>query len=155
MASAPAKFRPRKGQTDFTHIRWAPVVNCVLKYKGKILLVQRSSTMRLYPNYWNGISGFLDDSKSLREKVAEEIREEAGLGKRSIVSVTLGRIFDQEEPKYKKTWIVHPVLVAVNTDKVKRDWEAQAFKWIKPSEAKQFKLLPGFGKVLRALSLAR
>ena len=62
------KFVPAPGQTDFTNIRFAPVINCVLKYKNKILLVQRSKELRLYPDYWNGISGFLDDDKSLNDK---------------------------------------------------------------------------------------
>ena len=145
------KFKPKKGQTDFTDIRWAPVINCVVEHKGKILLVERSASMRLYPLHWNGISGFLDDSKSLKEKVEEELREELGLSKNKIISIKIGAIMDQEAPKYKKTWIVHPVRVAVNTDKITLDWEAQNFKWIKPSEAKKLKLLPGFDLVLKAL----
>lgn len=148
---AQKKFKLRPGQTDFTRIRWAPVINCVLKYKNKILIVRRSKAMRLYPGYWNGISGFLDDGKSLKEKVYEEVAEEAGLDKKHIRSVRLGKIFDQDEPKYKKTWIVHPVLVEVNTDAVVLDWEAQNFKWLKPDDAKKLKLMPGFDAVLQAL----
>jgi 8-oxo-dGTP pyrophosphatase MutT (NUDIX family) len=150
-----SKFKPKKGQTDFTEIRWAPVINCILKYRRKILLIQRSADMRLYPNYWNGISGFLDDSKGLKQKIEEELREEAGLSKRNIVSMKFGQIFDQEEPKYKKTWIVHPVLITVNTDKIQPDWEACAFRWIKPREAKKHRLLPGFVRVLRSLALVK
>lgn len=144
-------FIPKQGQVDFTHIRWAPVVNCVVKYKNKILLVQRSKNMRLYPEYWNGISGFLDDKKSLNEKMWQEIREELGLAKKNILSIRLGQVFDQEEPKYKKTWIVHPVLVTVNTDKIKLDWEAQNHQWITPNKAEKLKLLPGFDQVLISL----
>ena len=109
--------------------------------------------MRLYPRYWNGISGFLDDKRNLKEKVRDELREEIGIKKKDIASIRLGRIFDQEAPKYKKTWIVHPVLVIVKTNKIKLDWEAEDYKWIKPRGAKKFKLLPGFGLVLKSLSL--
>jgi len=87
------------------------VVNCVLRHKGRILLVRRSNDLNFYPGYWNGISGFLDDHCSLEEKVAAEIREELGIPKSKIKRIQLGQIFDQGEPKYKKTWIVHPVLV--------------------------------------------
>lgn len=111
-------FHPRPGQVDFTNVRWAPVVNCVVKYKQKILLVERSASLRLYPGYWNGISGFLDDQKNLEEKIYEELREELGIAKKHILSIRPGQVFDQEEPKYKKTWIVHPVLVTVDTDSV-------------------------------------
>ena len=61
-------FIPRPGQVDFTNIRWCPVINCAVQYKNKILLVKRSKEMRLYPECWNGISGFLDDDKIWKKK---------------------------------------------------------------------------------------
>jgi isopentenyldiphosphate isomerase len=150
MPSVP--FKPKPGQIDFTKARWAPVVNCILRYRGRILLVQRSQELNFYPGYWNGISGFLDDQKSLREKIQEELREELGLPKTAIRKITLGPIFDQEAPKYKKTWIVHPVLVDVRSDQIRLDWEARSFAWIKLSEVKNYKLLPGCNLVLKALA---
>jgi len=145
------KFKPKSGQIDFTNAHWAPIINCVLQYKDKILVVKRSKNLRLYPGYWNGISGFLDDNKSLKEKVLEEIKEEVGLNKKNVISIHLGQIFDQEEPKYKKIWITHPVLVRVNTDKIKLDWEAQDYKWIDLKELKKLKLLPSFDLVVKTL----
>lgn len=138
------KFKPLKGQADYTHIHWAPVINCVLEFQGKILIVQRNKNLNFYPNYYNGISGFLDDNKSLKEKVKNEIEEELGLKASNIKSIKLGNIFHQRAPKYDKTWIVHPILVRVRTNKIKLDWEAQGFKWINIDEVKKYKLLPGF-----------
>lgn len=143
------KFKPKPGQVDYKNIRWAPVINCVLRYRGKILLVKRSFDMHYYPGYYSGISGFLDDRKSLEEKVAEEIREELGIAKGKIKKIKLGAILEQDAPKYQKTWIVHPVLVDVATDKIKLDWEAQGYQWVKPQDAKKLKLLPGFKNVLK------
>ena len=147
------KFKLKPGQIDYTHARWAPVINCVLKYQDKILVVQRSKELNFYPAYWNGISGFLDDQKTLDQKVVEELREELGMPKSKIRKIRLGEIFDREEPKYKKTWIVHPVLVEVATDKIKLDWEAKNYKWVELEEVKKLKLLPGFDRVLEKLSL--
>jgi len=109
--------------------------------------------MNFYPGYWNGISGFLDDHRSLEQKVRDELREELGIAKNKIKSIKLGEIFHQNEPKYKKTWIVHPVLVEVTTNKVRLDWEAQDYRWVAPQEAKKLKLLPGFDTVLDKLAL--
>jgi isopentenyldiphosphate isomerase len=142
------KFKPTKGQTDYTQIHWAPVINCVLEFKGKFLIVQRSKKLNFYPNYYNGISGFLDDNKSLKEKIKKEIREELGLKSQDISSIQIGNIFHQRAPKYNKTWIVHPVLARVKTDKIKLDWEAQGFKWIDIADAPKYKLLPGFCRVI-------
>lgn len=144
----------KPGQTDFTDIRWCPVINCVVQYGEKFLIVERSEDMRLYPKYWNGISGFLDDGKSIEEKVKEELREELGIGNDDIVSIRLGEIFDQEAPEYKKTWIVHPALVVIKTDRITLDWEATQYRWIMPDEVSNYKLLPGFDMVVeRALRL--
>ena len=145
------KFKPKPGQVDYTNARWAPVINCVLKFKDKILIVQRNKDLNFYPGYWNGISGFLDDDKSLEQKVKQEIKEELGINEERIISIRLGEIFDQEESKYKKTWIVHPVLVEMNTDKISLDWEAQNYQWTDLEKIKDLNLLPGFSKVLQKL----
>jgi len=145
------KFQPKPGQVDFTNARFAPVINCVVKYKNKILIVQRSKSLNFYPEFWNGISGFLDDNRLLKQKIYEEIFEELGIVAKNIISAKLGNIFHQEASKYKKVWIVHPILVEVKTDKIKLDWEAQNYKWIKFQDAKKFKLLPGFDRVLEEI----
>ncbi len=146
------KFKARTGQVDYRHVRWAPVVNCVVKHGDKILLVQRSSSLHFYPGYWNGISGFLDDHKDLKQKVREELKEELGVKGGDITSIRLGKIFDQEEPKYKKTWIVHPVLVRVKTNRISLDWEAKRYAWVNSEDIKKYKLLPGFDVVLKEVS---
>ena len=146
------KFKPKPGQIDYTKARWAPVINCVVYYQGKILLVQRSKNLNFYPNYWNGVSGFLDDKKSLVQKAEEELKEELGIAKKQIKSLTMGEIFHQEAPKYKKTWIVHPVLVEMKSDKIKLNWETQDCKWTRLKDAKRMKLMPGFEKVLEKIS---
>src|SRR3990167_8161696 len=117
-------FSPKTGQTDYTNIRWVPVINCVLRYEGKMLLVKRSSDLKLYPDFWNGISGFLDDQQSLEDKAKEEIQ--------------LGTIFHQDAPEYKKTWIVHPLLVDVTTNKVHLDWEAKEFAWVPIQDVQKY-----------------
>ena len=143
------KFQPKLEQMDFTNIRYAPVVNCVLIHEGKILFVKRSGDLNFYPNVWNGISGFLDDEKSFGEKVKEEIAEEVGITEENIISIRRGEIFHQDEPNYGKTWIVHPVLVEVKTSAVTLDWEAQRHRWLSVSEVKVLDLLPGFDEVLK------
>lgn len=145
-------FVPKPGQVDYTHIRYCPVINCVVMYDRKFLIVRRSSTMRLYPGYWNGISGFLDDQKSVEEKVYEELREELGISKEQIASIRMGGVFHQDEPLYKKTWIVHPILVTVRSDRLTLDWEAETYAWVEHHELDQFNVLPGFDRVVDVIS---
>ena len=145
------KFKPKPGQIDYTSARWAPVINCIVTYRGKILLVQRSHRLHFYPGYWNGISGFLDDRRTLEQKVRGELREEVGIAAKHVRRIRLGEIFHQDAPEYRKTWIVHPVLVNVTTDRIRLDWEAEEYRWVRPAEASRFDLLPGFDRVLRVL----
>ena len=126
-------FTPKPGQIDYTNIRRAPVINCVVRNGDKILIVKRSAESKFYPSYWNGISGFLDDDKTPSERAKIEIREETGIGEED------------------KTWIIHPVLVDVSTSEVALDWEAEACEWVSPEEVSKFNFIPGFDRVLRAL----
>lgn len=144
-------FQPKEGQVDYTNIRWTPVMNCVVMHEDKLLIVQRSADLNFYPNYWNGISGFLDDQRGIEEKVREELGEELSLPASAILSIKLVGLFEQDAPEYKKTWIVHPILVEINTDQIHLDWEAQDKRWVTLAEAKSYDLLPGFEQVLQAV----
>lgn len=127
------------------------MVNCVLRYQGKFLIVQRSEEIRFYPEYWNGISGFLDDGRSIEEKLRAELNEELGLREQDIIAVRQQEPFEYDDPRYNKTWIIHPVLVDVRTDTIRLDWEARDSRWITLEEVKEYNMLPGFEKVLQAL----
>lgn len=141
-------FIPVAGQVDFTNIRWCPVVNCVVCYEDLFLLVERSASMRLYPNYWNGISGFIDSCKSLEEIVRTELQEELGLTSGYIESIELRGVTHQPAPDIGKDWIVHAVKVIVTSQEVTLDWEAQQYQWCTKQDLKEKQLLPGFDAVL-------
>ena len=147
-------FVPREGQIDYTNVQRAPVINCVITCRGKILLVQRNKNMRFYPGLWNGVSGFLDEpSKTIEEKVREELREELCVHEDEILSIQTGMTIEVIAPKYDKVWVVHPVHVELSTLEVKLDWEAQNHVWIEPEEVHEYELVPDFDKVLDTFSL--
>lgn len=107
--------------------------------------------MSIYPNLWNGISGFLDDHKGLEEKVLEELWDEAGIPASRIDSMRLGRILNQNDTRLGKTWIVHPMHVRVTSDDVRLDWEASAFRWLHPRDIYALDLMPSYDEVLDTL----
>lgn len=136
------KFIPKPGQVDYTNIRYAPSINIVVEHEGKIFCVQRSPDMRLYPNYWDWVCGFLDDDKSIEEKAYEELSEELGLDTEDIESLTRGEPWIDEAPEYRKTWLLVPVLAKVRTDHFTLDWEASQGAWFTPHELKKLDLVP-------------
>ncbi len=146
-------FKSKPDQIDFTHIREAPVINCVVRHKDNILLVRRSFKVHFYPGLWNGISGFLDDSQDEMDKVREELEEELSLGRADILNIRSGKIFEVKDPSYDKVWLVHTVLVEVGTEQVKLNWEATDYVWIPPEKLSEFELVPGFEKVVAEFAL--
>ena len=145
------KFKAKPEQINYTNIYWAPVINCVCMHKGKMLLVKRTKNVGFYPGFWNGISGFLDDNKSLERKVKAEIQEELSISKKDINIIKIGEIFHQEDKKYKKIWIVHPILVKLSSNKILLNWEAVDYKWVELKDLKRIKLVPGFREVINKI----
>ncbi len=141
-------FVPRPGQVDYTHIRYAPVLNAVVVCRGKVLLLQRSSGMRSYPNHWCGVSGYLDDDRPVEDKARQEMLEEVGITTDEILSMQRGTVLLQEAPEYRKSWLVVPVLVRVRNRRYRLDWESRAAGWFNMDEATNLPLLPGFDAVL-------
>ncbi len=109
--------------------------------------------MRLYPAVWNGISGFLDDMKTIQEKVTEELSEELGIPASAIVSIRPGPVLVQEAPEYNKVWLVTPVLAEIATTEIKLDWETSEYRWVTKEEAFKLELMPGYGKVMEAVGV--
>jgi 8-oxo-dGTP pyrophosphatase MutT (NUDIX family) len=146
-------FKPKPGQIDYTKAKRAPAVNCIVRYKDRILLVQRAPELLYYPNCWNGVSGFLDDEKNIYEKAKEELLEEIGISEKDIVSMKAEEPIEMKSERYDKAFIVSPMLVEVKTDKVKLNWEAQDFEWVKPEEIEKFDVLEGFLEIVKSVGL--
>ncbi len=141
-------FVPRPGQVDYTHVRYAPVLNAVVVCRGRVLLLQRSSGMRSHPNHWCGISGYLDDARSVEDKARQEMLEEVGITADRILGMRRGTVLLQEAPDHGKSWLVVPVLVRVRDRRYRLDWESQAAGWFSMTGASGLPLLPGFDAVI-------
>lgn len=136
-------------RVDYTNIHWAPVIHCIVKYNDKILLVQRSENFD-HPLYWSGVSGFLDDQKGLQNKVKEELKEEIGVTSKQIKSIHFGEIFHRNAPMFKKTWIIHPILVELHSNQIQLNpKECRDFRWVNLKNINKFRLLPGFKETLK------
>lgn len=140
------------GRINYGGAKIAPVINCVLFHKGKILLLKRSQKVGNYREMWNPVGGYIDEFKPVKQKALEEIKEELGIRKKDIKRISVSepiKIFDR---KIGKTWIVHPVLAELAVEpKIKLDWENTDYKWILPEELRKFKCVPGAQKIIETL----
>ena len=152
-----AKKLPRfsDGRIDYSKSDVAPIVTVFIRYKGKVLLLKRRDKVGTYPGKWNTVTGYLDEVKTIREKVLEEIKEEIGIGYEDILSYDLVESYRFKDLSANKTWIVHPVLVELKDKPVIRlDWEHTEYRWIRPDEIKNFDVVPRLDESLkRAIGL--
>ncbi|MBC7581627.1 NUDIX domain-containing protein [Aeromicrobium sp.] len=141
-------FVPKPGQVDYTHIRYLPVMNCLVFNAGKLLLVQRSDDMRTWPGIWHCIGGYLDDDKTIEDKALEELWEEAGISTERVTSMQRFAPILREDNAHGKTLFTVPVRADIVGYEYTLNWESQAAIWIDPAEVGQYNLLPGFAKIV-------
>ena len=134
--------------TDYTHARSAPVIVIFVKYRDKFVLVKRSEKMLTYQGLWSCLAGFVDDDKSIGDKVVFEIEEELGLSKEDIKRVKEGETYLFVDKDLDREWIRHMYLVEITNPNVKLSWEHTEMVWVTPEEAKNYETTPGFNEDL-------
>ncbi|MFX1294969.1 MAG: NUDIX domain-containing protein [Promethearchaeota archaeon] len=123
------------------------VVTNFLRYHGKILLLQRSQKVGTYQGVWAGCSGSIEDNEDPDERAVIEIEEETRLSKDQITLIRKGAPIKVIDEGRGITFIIHPYLWDIKTNQIQLDWEHINYKWIAPSEIKNFKTVPKLREV--------
>ncbi len=139
--------------TDYTHARSAPVLVIFVKYRDKYLLVKRSEKMLTYQNLWSCLAGFVDDEKTMEEKVVFEIEEEIGLKPEDIKELKKGDTYLFLDTALNREWIRHIYLVEITNPNIKLSWEHTEMVWVAYGEAKNFETTPGFTEDLAKVAI--
>lgn len=139
------------GRIDYTNASYAPVVTVFIRFEGEVLIVRRSNRVGNYRGKWNAISGYIDKTEPLERKALAEVKEETGITGVIIRNVIIGRPYELEDAAIKKTWLVCPFIVELNSrPKIKLDFESTRYKWIKPEELGRFDTVKCLDKSYRA-----
>ena len=130
------------------------VVTCLLENDGHILILKRSDEVGTYKEVWAGVSGFIDEHEEPYAAALKEIKEEVGIdqeGLKLIQQCEVVKFSDLYEDKYYD-WIVHPFLFHIHDrESIQIDWEHTEYRWIKPSELKNFETVPRFKEVVQKM----
>ena len=127
------------GRIDYTKATLVPVVTCFIRFKDRILLMKRSSKARYYPKQWNTVAGHLDEIKLPENKALDEVKEETGITRGDIASVSRAKPFYLNDKKLKRRWLIFPVVAELKRKpKVRLNWEHTQFRWIRPNELGRF-----------------
>lgn len=118
------------------------IATCVLiNDDEKILILKRSEKVSTYKGMWGAVAGYVEEDEEPHETAFKEIREETGLKKDEIKllkQLDPIEFFDLYEGKYYH-WIIFPFLFkSEKKDKVNIDWEHTEYRWVNPSELKNY-----------------
>jgi 8-oxo-dGTP pyrophosphatase MutT (NUDIX family) len=127
------------------------VVTCLLEHNGKLLILKRSDKVRTYKGLWGGVAGYVEENEVPYETAIKEIKEEVGIDKDDLRLIKKGnsvKVTDYYNGK-KYDWVIYPFLFTIEKkDKVKIDWEHTKFRWISPSEIKNFNTVPHLKEII-------
>jgi ADP-ribose pyrophosphatase YjhB (NUDIX family) len=137
--------------TDYKNARSAPVIVIFVKYRDKFILVKRSPKMLTYQGLWSCLAGFVDDEKTMEEKVTFEIEEELGLKATDIKEIKRGDTYLFVDKDLDREWIRHIFLVEITNPNVKLSWEHSELVWVTPEEATTYETTPGFNEDLKKI----
>ena len=138
------------GRINFTGVKKAPVLNVVVFSKGEILIVKRSQKVSAYKGLWNGISGFIDEPKSIEEFAAQELREELSISE-SRLRIIVRKPYEVVDNEIDRTWVVYPVLAELDSKpSIVLDWEHTDYKWINPADLTKYSFVKDFDLSVKA-----
>ena len=125
-------------------------VTCVIRCRGKILMLKRAPAVLVNPNLWSAVTGRVEHGQSFEASAFQEIREETGIGKKSLTLVRRGRGFRLQIRRGVVT-LVQPFLFDSKTRIIKLNWEHTDSKWVKPVDLHKFRLIPKFNLTLKSI----
>lgn len=101
---------------------------------------------------WAGISGIIEGNEDPLYRAKREIFEETGIPEDKIRLLKIGPEIRIDSPQYANhEWIVFPFLFSVQNPTIILNWENHEYRWIMPSEIKQYETVPSLDKVLASL----
>ena len=137
------------GRINYKKSDVALVVTVFVKRGDKILLLKRSDKVGTYKGKWNAVAGYIDEFKSIKEKILEELEEEIGISENDISSIKIGQPYEFVDEKINKKWIVVPALVELADDvSIKLNWEHVEYRWVKREEIKSYDVVPNLEESL-------
>lgn len=139
-----AVVRADEGTLELRNVEERKVVTDVLRHRGRILLLQRSSSVGSYRGQWAGVSGYIEPGETAEKAARRELEEEVGIGR-----ARLARAIEPQSFRDGDTvWTVHAFLFDVKDPKIKVDWEHQGYEWVCPEDVSRFPTVPGLQKVV-------
>lgn len=136
------------GRIDYTNATEAPVVNIVVMYNERMLLLKRSDQVLTYKGMWNCVGGYIDSYDDPDKFVIKELEEELGILESDIMLLELGIPIIKEDKSIPITWHIYPYLVTLaSKPEIILDYEHTECAWIDPVTITEYETVPGLEKL--------
>jgi 8-oxo-dGTP pyrophosphatase MutT (NUDIX family) len=141
------------GRIDYSKSKECLVITVFIIYNKKILLLKRSGKVSTYRYKWNTVTGYIDENKTIFQKILEEIEEEIGLTQKNISSYKIYDSIEFTDKNIDKKWIIYPSIIELkNNPKIILDWEHSEYKWIFPKDILNYDIVPKLDLSLNIVS---
>ncbi|MBD3155521.1 MAG: NUDIX domain-containing protein [Candidatus Aenigmarchaeota archaeon] len=119
------------------------VVICIIKNKGKILLLKRRPDDKIYPDRWNFICGVIDPGETPIKTAYREIEEESGIQKNNLKLLKKGEPYTRVDRNLSIIFHNNIFLLKSDTNQIELDHENTDYTWIDPNDIFDYYLAPG------------
>jgi len=124
------------------------VVTCVLRHRGRVLLLRRSDDVGSYTRRWGMVSGHAEGHPD--EQAWTEIAEETGLAD-ACTLVRAGDPFDVTDDERGTRWVVHPYLFDCERNEIASNYETTDWAWVDPTEILERDTVPDLWTTYRSV----
>lgn len=135
------------GMMELPNVEEVNVVTCILRFKGRILILRRSQKVSTNQGMWAGVSGYIEEGELPLDTARKEVTEETGIADFELIRS--GEM--QKVRSGPRIWCIHPFLFETQSPEVTIDWEHTEYRWIEPEDIDHGKTVPGFQLVLRSI----
>ena len=98
---------------------------------------------------WSGVSGIIENNETPIDRAKIEIFEEVGIKEKEIRLINKLEKMKIQSQQYKNhEWEIFPFLFETKNESIELNWENSEFKWILPTELKNYQTVPSLEKIL-------
>ncbi len=137
------------GRIDYTTAPKCPVINVIVVYKQRALLLKRSDKVMAYKGKWNCLGGFLDEVGTIEDKIHEELREELSVLPTLVERIAYVDPIEVVDSVIGRTWLIQPAVVVLKEQPIiTLDWEHTDYAWVTEDEIKKYDTVEGLDKLI-------
>ncbi len=129
------------GRVDFTHAAVTPLLSVIPYYKGRILLLRRSSQVRRHKGLWGNVSCSIDRlDLTLEEMARHALHDEASIHYHHIKRIKFAEPYQvSDAQKAGHAWMVFPALAELQEKPdIILSWEYSDHVWISPEHLGEY-----------------